>query len=71
MDGSWKKVESRRSRRSLYTLSPTPIHKYWDGFDERGKERWYIEMSNGTILTSNSSEYDIWSQRYTNTQEIQ
>lgn len=65
MENPWKKVSSRRSKKSLYTLTPIPIKKYWNGFTKDGKERWCIEMNNGTVLTSESPEYENWCKRYT------
>lgn len=36
---------------------------YWDGFDINGRERWYIRLSDNTVLTPSSPGYDVWKQR--------
>jgi len=56
----WTQVKSRRDRRSKVY----PINKYWSGFEENGREKWYIEMNDGSLLTSKHEDFDKLSQKY-------
>jgi len=40
------------------------VKQYWDGFDEQNQERWFIELSNGTILSNTDKDYSFWAKRY-------
>jgi len=56
----WTQVKSRRSRKpKIY-----PVKNYWNGFEESGNERWYIELSDGRILTPRHEDYIRWSQKH-------
>jgi hypothetical protein len=37
-----------------------PVSNYWNGFTEQGKERWYIELSNGSIIAYSDPQYKYW-----------
>ena len=64
----WTKVVSRKHRNPR----PQPpsetklraVKQYWDGFDEQNQERWFIELSNGTILSNTDKDYSFWAKRY-------
>lgn len=65
----WTKVMSRKSRREKNnplkdTKSVRATKHYWNGFNERGEEKWYLELSNGTILTSSHENYRDLVRRY-------
>jgi GH24 family phage-related lysozyme (muramidase) len=64
----WTKVESRKvsSRKKLPSQEQKiiPIKKYWNGFNEFGKELWYIELNNGVIISDLNKEYDMWFKKY-------
>ena len=49
----WKYITPRRPYKRKVTLQNT----YWNGFDNHGKERWFAELSNGDVITSNHKEY--------------
>lgn len=66
--GGWTKVISRKHR---YPRQPPrqesklrAVKQYWDGFDEQGQERWFIELSNRTILSNADNDYGFWAKRY-------
>ena len=46
----WTHVDSKRKDVHV-------IKRYWDGFDANGKERWYLELSDGRTLTEHDPEY--------------
>jgi hypothetical protein len=57
----WTQVRSKRHRNNLSRLKSAK--HYWNGFDKNG-EKWFIELSDGKILTSSDSEYQYWQTRY-------
>jgi hypothetical protein len=46
---------SNTRHNDIHTLKP--INHFWNGFDECGIEKWYIEMDNGNLISSKNSEY--------------
>jgi len=60
-EGEWKYINSKKNRK---TERKMPLKCYWNGFDENGKERWYIEFTNGTIISNKDSTYNFWSKRF-------
>ena len=68
-EDSWTKVVSRKHRRDkLHATTQESkiraIQHYWNGFNKCGEERWYIELSNGVILSSHDKDYDFWMKRH-------
>ena len=64
----WIKV-SRKARQGKFFYQNTDskvraTKHYWNGFDENGNARWYIELSDGTILSQSNKDYNFWSKRY-------
>ena len=57
----WKKV-SRKYKNKEKTGGN--LKCYWNGFDEKGRERWYIEFSNGSIISNKDPNYDFWSKKF-------
>jgi hypothetical protein len=46
----------------------TPVYPrkhYWSGFDEKGVRKWYIELSNGRIVSSKDENYFFWLKKHT------
>lgn len=68
----WTKVGSKKRRKkkvkqtcnSLQYPKIKPVKHYWYGFNKQGKERWYIELNNGELITNTNNEYDFWVKRY-------
>jgi hypothetical protein len=56
----WTKIE--RKRRPTPVLAPKRM--YWCGFDALGKEKWFIELTNGSIISSTDENYHYWSGAY-------
>ena len=56
--GSWKKAERKKG------AVVHPKRHYWCGFTPQGKERWYIELSNGRIVSYLDENYQYWLRRY-------
>jgi len=57
----WTQVRSKRHK-SHQTRVKSAKH-YWNGFDKNG-EKWFIELSDGKILTSSDNEYQYWQNRH-------
>ena len=53
-------VKPRRVRK----FKVCPVGNYWSGFDENGHEKWFIELSDGRVLTQKHEEYEQWAQRW-------
>lgn len=53
MNEEWVKVKNRRSRNKKVV----PLKHYWCGYDFMARERWFLEMSDGKILTPLNEEY--------------
>lgn len=53
-----------RSKTNEQFKFPVPIRHYWCGFDTNGSEKWYIEFSDGTLMTNESEEYDELVKKY-------
>lgn len=54
--GEWTQVKSRRCRKpKIY-----PVNRYWSGFYESGEERWFIELSDGRVITPRHDEFSRW-----------
>ena len=63
-------LENNAERRHYYAKDLSqdpkirPVKHYWNGFNKQGKEMWYIELNNGTLLSDSNKEYEFWSKRY-------
>jgi hypothetical protein len=55
----WTRVPKKRKEEKLF-----PKRHYWCGFDHRGKEKWYIELSNGRIVSKVDENYQFWLRRH-------
>ena len=67
--GGWTRVASRKQRREhhpplLQEPNIRAVKKYWDGFDKQRHERWYVELSNGFIISNTNNEYSFWARSY-------
>lgn len=43
-----------------------PRKHFWCGFDETGRQKWFIELSNNRIISSKDENYFFWLKKYTN-----
>jgi len=59
-DDGWTQVKSKRRRSQQPRVKS--VRYYWNGFDKNG-ERWFIELSDGKILTPTDSDYQYWQSR--------
>ena len=59
----WTQVKSKRHRTQQSRVKSAK--HYWNGFDKNG-EKWFIELSDGKILTPTDSEYQYWQNRHNN-----
>lgn len=57
----WKHISPKKYRKIERKI---PIRCYWNGFDDNGKERWFIEFTNGTIISNKESSFNFWSKRF-------
>ena len=70
--GQWTRVVSKNQRKDKsysqgsYSLDPKtkPVKHYWNGFDKQGKERWYVELNNGIVVSSHNKDYEYWLKTY-------
>ncbi len=58
----WTQVRSKRYK--SHQNRRRSAKYYWNGFDKNG-EKWFVELSDGKILTSADSDYRYWQNRYT------
>ncbi len=63
LERGWTKVQSRREKRNMQ-VKPRPVKHYWIGFDNDGNERWYLELSDGKVLTPRDVNYNFWMKRF-------
>ena len=58
----WTKIERKRRRPSDPSVKETiyPKRHFWCGFDLYGNEKWFIELSNGRIVSYNDGNYYYW-----------
>ena len=72
-ENGWTRVISKKNRRerslSKEVIEPTSKSKravghYWNGFNSHGEERWYLELNDGTVITSSHKEYRDLVRRY-------
>lgn len=59
-DNEWIQVTCRKFQPPLIK----PLNRYWDGFDSRGRKRWYIELTDGRIMAEKNREFRMWNNRY-------
>lgn len=57
----WTRVKSRKEK--YRNSRVVPIRKYWNGFDLHNKERWYIELNDGKIISSQDKDFNYWNIR--------
>jgi hypothetical protein len=55
----WTKTERKKKVSSV-----TVKRHYWSGFNTQGKERWYIELSNGRVVSHLDENYQYWLKKY-------
>ncbi len=41
-----------------------PISHVWNGFDKEGRQRWYILLENGNMISSEDDMYDLMVETY-------
>lgn len=41
-----------------------PVKHYWVGFDQNGKEKWFIELNNGRVVSYLDENYQYWLRKY-------
>jgi hypothetical protein len=46
----WKTVSRKTKRPTVSVPSKTVVRLVWNGFTESGVQRWYSEMSDGTLI---------------------
>jgi hypothetical protein len=58
---------SKKQRRDLSSNQENkikPLLHFWHGFNKQGNEKWFLELSNGTILSDSNKDYHFWLRRY-------
>lgn len=60
MDLSSEKQNVMYKRDTVY-----PKKHFWCGFDETGRQKWFIELSNNRIISSKDENYFFWLKKYT------
>jgi len=41
-----------------------PLRRYWNGFDDQGNRRWYIELNNGEIINYRNRKYRYMARKF-------
>jgi hypothetical protein len=41
-----------------------PKKHYWCGFDIAGRQKWYIELTNGRLVSSKDENYFFWLKKF-------
>ena len=54
----WVKSESKKKKSTGSGVYPK--RHYWCGFNSQGKEKWYIELSNGRAVSHLDENYQYW-----------
>ena len=68
LSGEWIKIERKRK----YTPSTSnidvihPSGHFWCGFNPLGREKWFIELNNGRIVSGDDENYHYWLKKYRN-----
>jgi len=63
----WNYVPYRRQRKIQFHRADAKVRAighYWNGFDKNGREKWYVELSDGRLLTDKDENYMLWVRRY-------
>jgi len=47
-----------------YTNNSRKFKHFWNGFDDNGKEKWFIEFENGQIISSKDKNYESFTKSY-------
>ena len=42
-----------------------PKRNFWCNFDKNGKQKWFIELSNGRLVADKDENYFFWLKKYT------
>ena len=42
-----------------------PKRSFWCNFDKNGKQKWFIELSNGRLVSDKDENYFFWLKKYT------
>lgn len=42
-----------------------PKRNFWCNFDKNGKQKWFIELSNGRLVSDKDENYFFWLKKYT------
>jgi hypothetical protein len=59
----WMKSESKK-KKGAPGPGVYPKRHYWCGFNSQGKEKWYIELSNGRVVSHLDENYQYWLRKY-------
>lgn len=46
-------------------LNVYPIKNFWSNFDKNGRQKWFIELSNGRLISDRDENYFYWLKKYT------
>lgn len=53
---------------NVYTKGDTanvyPKKHYWCGFDITGRQKWYLELTNGRLVSSKDENYIFWLKKF-------
>ena len=67
--GEWIKIERKRKHTPPITnvIVVRPFKHFWCGFNSAGREKWFIELTNGRVVSGNDENYHYWLKKYQNT----
>jgi hypothetical protein len=70
--GGWTKIERKRKQISVTPIADIirPFKHFWCGFTPMGREKWFIELTNGRIVSGDDENYHYWLRRCHNQEDV-
>lgn len=63
----WTKVERKRKKQPVQIREALlPKRHFWCAFTPNGEERWFIEFTNGRVISDADDSYQFWLKKYNN-----
>jgi len=59
-----------KQKLDAYPIAPIrpnvyPKRNFWCNFDKTGRQKWFIELSNGRLISDKDENYFFWLKKYT------
>ena len=64
----WKSAQKKKKVGHAFSSGERPYiypkRHYWCGFDSTGKEKWYIELNSGRVVSYLDDNYLFWLRKF-------